>query len=89
MIAGLRAVGASDAQASSGLLILCIIVGLGLIVFAIAYRMPISIAWSTPGAALLVAAGAAMRASRELSGRSWCAARLSCCAGCGRLLAAL
>ncbi|MBB5632333.1 benzoate membrane transport protein [Cryobacterium mesophilum] len=49
--------GATDAQASSGLLILCVTVGLASIGFALVYRIPISIAWSTPGAALLVAAG--------------------------------
>lgn len=48
--------GATDAQASSGLLILCVTVGLTSIYFALVYRIPISIAWSTPGAALLVAA---------------------------------
>ncbi|MCB1281659.1 MAG: benzoate/H(+) symporter BenE family transporter, partial [Salinibacterium sp.] len=57
VIAGLQTVGASDAQASSGLLILCVTVGITSIVFALLYRIPISIAWSTPGAALLVAAG--------------------------------
>jgi benzoate membrane transport protein len=57
VIAGLQAVGATDAQASSGLLILCVTVGLTSILFALLYRLPISIAWSTPGAALLVAAG--------------------------------
>lgn len=36
---------------------MCVTVGLTSIVFAWIYRMPISIAWSTPGAALLVAAG--------------------------------
>ena len=57
VIAGLQAVGATDAQASSGLLVLCVTVGIASIVFAVLYRIPISIAWSTPGAALLVAAG--------------------------------
>ncbi|MDJ0337090.1 benzoate/H(+) symporter BenE family transporter [Cryobacterium sp. PH31-O1] len=58
VIAGLRAVGASEAQASSGLLVLCILVGVVCIVLPWLFRMPISFAWSTPGAALLVAAGA-------------------------------
>ncbi len=57
MIAGLQAVGASDAQAASGLLVLCVTVGLSSLAYAWAYRVPISTAWSTPGAALLVAAG--------------------------------
>ncbi|HRP98888.1 MAG TPA: benzoate/H(+) symporter BenE family transporter [Terrimesophilobacter sp.] len=56
VIAGLHAVGASDAQASSGLLIACVTTGVSCIFLAWRYRMPISTAWSTPGAALLVAA---------------------------------
>ncbi|MCU1479312.1 MAG: benzoate transporter [Subtercola sp.] len=58
VIAGLHAVGASDAQASSGLLALCFGVAVLCIVLARVYRMPISFAWSTPGAALLIAASA-------------------------------
>lgn len=58
MVAGLHAVGATDAQASSGLLAVCVISGLCCILLAWSFRMPISFAWSTPGAALLVAAAA-------------------------------
>ena len=57
VIAGLQAVGATDAEASSGLLALCLTVAVSSMVLAWRYRMPISTAWSTPGAALLVAAG--------------------------------
>ena len=57
VIAGLLAVGATDTQVSSGLLVLCIAVGLTSIAFAWIFRIPITTAWSTPGAALLVAAG--------------------------------
>ena len=57
VIAGLQAVGATDAEASSGLLALCLTVAVTSMVLARVYRMPISTAWSTPGAALLVAAG--------------------------------
>jgi benzoate membrane transport protein len=56
VVAGLHAVGASDAQASSGLLAVCVMSGLCCILLAWRFRMPISFAWSTPGAALLVAA---------------------------------
>lgn len=49
--------GASDAEAASGLLALCLLVGIVCIVLPWSFRMPISFAWSTPGAALLVAAG--------------------------------
>lgn len=57
VIAGLVALGATDTQVSSGLFVLCITVGLTSIAFALVFRMPITTAWSTPGAALLVAAG--------------------------------
>jgi len=58
VIAGLRAVGATDAQAASGLLALCVLVAALCIALPWYFRIPISFAWSTPGAALLVAAGA-------------------------------
>ncbi|MDJ0324465.1 benzoate/H(+) symporter BenE family transporter [Cryobacterium sp. PH31-AA6] len=57
VVAGLQAVGASDAQAASGLFALCLAVGVTCIAVPWYFRMPISFAWSTPGAALLVAAG--------------------------------
>jgi benzoate membrane transport protein len=56
---GLTAVGASDAQAASGLMMLSIAMGLAGIVLSLWFRMPISGAWSLPGAALLAATGAA------------------------------
>ncbi|WP_243229294.1 benzoate/H(+) symporter BenE family transporter [Microbacterium sp. CIAB417] len=58
VLTGLSAVGASTAQAASGLLALSITMGLACIVLAWRYRMPITSAWSTPGAALLAATGA-------------------------------
>ena len=57
VLTGLDAVGASPAQAASGLLILSLTMGLGCVVLAWRYRMPITVAWSTPGAALLAATG--------------------------------
>jgi benzoate membrane transport protein len=56
VIAGLQAVGASPADAASGLLVLCVFQGIAAIALSLRYRLPISIAWSTPGAALLIAA---------------------------------
>ncbi|MFS0853737.1 benzoate/H(+) symporter BenE family transporter [Microbacterium sp. 179-I 3D4 NHS] len=58
VLTGLTAVGASAAQASSGLLAASLTMGLACVVLAWRYRMPITCAWSTPGAALLVATGA-------------------------------
>ncbi|WP_327011062.1 benzoate/H(+) symporter BenE family transporter [Dactylosporangium sp. NBC_01737] len=57
VLAGLRAVGATPAQAASGLLALCTGICVSAVFLAVRHRMPISIAWSTPGAALLVATG--------------------------------
>jgi len=53
IIRGLTAVGATPEQAASGLLAVSIAMGALGIVLSIAKRQPISIAWSTPGAALL------------------------------------
>lgn len=57
VLTGLSAVGATPAQAASGLLAVTLTMGIGSIVLAVRYRMPIVIAWSTPGAALLAATG--------------------------------
>ncbi|MEH0842436.1 benzoate/H(+) symporter BenE family transporter [Micromonospora sp. CPCC 205711] len=57
VLAGLRAVGASEAQAASGLLAVSVASGLCAVWLGLRHRMPIAIAWSTPGAALLVATG--------------------------------
>jgi benzoate membrane transport protein len=54
VVAGLTAVGATDAQATSGLLALCVATGLTCIVLGLWLRLPLSFAWSTPGAALLL-----------------------------------
>ncbi len=57
VLAGLQAVGANQAQASSGLLALTLTFGLGILWLAWRSRMPVTLAWSTPGAALLASAG--------------------------------
>ncbi|WP_300008141.1 benzoate/H(+) symporter BenE family transporter [Pseudonocardia sp.] len=58
VLAGLRAAGADERQAASGLLAVCLTSGLLAVWLGLRHRMPISIAWSTPGAALLIGAGA-------------------------------
>lgn len=58
VLTGLSAVGASQRQATSGLLVLCLTMGAGCIAFSVLRRQPITMAWSTPGAAML--AGASM-----------------------------
>lgn len=57
VLTALRSVGATPEQAASGLLAVTLAAGLGCIVLAWRYRLPITIAWSTPGAALLAATG--------------------------------
>jgi benzoate membrane transport protein len=58
VLTGLSAVGATSAQAASGLLAVSLTMGVACVVLAWRYRMPITVAWSTPGAALLAATGA-------------------------------
>jgi benzoate membrane transport protein len=57
VLAGLRGVGADEAQAASGLLAVCLTCGACATVLGLRTRMPVVIAWSTPGAALLATAG--------------------------------
>ncbi len=57
VLTGLAAVGATPGQAASGLLALSLTMGLACILLSWRTRMPITAAWSTPGAALLAATG--------------------------------
>lgn len=57
VIAGLQAVGASTAEIASGLLFLGIAKGIAAIGLSWQSRMPISVAWTTPGLALLATSG--------------------------------
>jgi benzoate membrane transport protein len=56
LLTGLTAVGASPQQAASGLAVLSVTMGLGCVALSWRYRIPVTMAWSTPGAALLAAA---------------------------------
>lgn len=58
LIKGLAAVGASEAQIVSALLFVGLAKGIAAILLSLLSRMPISVAWSTPGLALLGATGA-------------------------------
>lgn len=53
VLQGLTAVGASQREAASGLMALSIAMGICAIWLSLRHHQPISIAWSTPGAALL------------------------------------
>jgi benzoate membrane transport protein len=57
VLTGLQGVGADREQAVSGLLLLCLSMGALAVWLGLRHRQPISIAWSTPGAALLAGAG--------------------------------
>jgi len=58
VIKGLSAMGASAGEISSGLLFLGLAIGIAASILSLESRMPISIAWSTPGMALLATSGA-------------------------------
>lgn len=58
VIKGLAAVGASEQQIVSGLMLAGITKGIAAIWLSLKYKMPISIAWTTPGMALLATTGA-------------------------------
>lgn len=58
LLTGLSAVGADAREAASGLLVLCVTQALGMLWLSRRYKIPITLAWSTPGAALLAGAGA-------------------------------
>ncbi|WP_269440565.1 benzoate/H(+) symporter BenE family transporter [Micromonospora tarapacensis] len=75
VLAGLQAVGANSAQAASGLLATCLGIGVAGAVLTLRYRTPIAIAWSTPGAALLVGAGPVAGGFPRPSVPSWSARR--------------
>ncbi len=57
VLTGLRAVGASPAEAASGLLALLVTQGLGMLWLTRRHRIPLTLAWSTPGAAVLASTG--------------------------------
>lgn len=59
VVRGLQGVGATPEQAASGLAALSIAMGLCGILLSLKTRMPVSVAWSTPGAALLATSGEA------------------------------
>lgn len=93
VLKALAAVGATPAQAASGLLSLLVVKGLLAIWLSLRTRMPISIAWSTPGAALLIATGAPVGGFEAAVGAFLLAAALMVAAGLwrpfGRAVAAI
>jgi benzoate membrane transport protein len=58
LIKGLAAVGASETEIASGLMLVGFTKGIASIVLSLRSRMPVSVAWTTPGMALLATTGA-------------------------------
>ena len=57
VLAAMKGLGASDGQILSIVFVATFVYGLLAIVLSMKFKMPLSIVWSTPGAAMLVAAG--------------------------------
>ena len=93
VLAGLRGVGASPAQAASGLLALCVVQGAVMIWLSRRHRIPLTVAWSTPGAALLASTGVVGGGWRAAVGAFLVVAALIVVTGLwprlGRLIAAI
>ncbi|WP_449277706.1 benzoate/H(+) symporter BenE family transporter [Leucobacter sp. GX24907] len=78
VLTGLRSVGASESQATSGLMAVTVCAGAASLFLSIRHRIPIVAAWSTPGAALLM--------SLEVPTGGWAAA-VGAFITCGAMLA--
>ncbi len=93
VLQGLGAMSASPTQAASGLMSAAIAMGLAAIILSLRYKMPISVAWSTPGAALLAVSAAPVGGYSTAIGAFLCAGALTVVAGLwkplGRLAAAI
>ncbi|WP_171177814.1 benzoate/H(+) symporter BenE family transporter [Ruegeria sp. HKCCA4633] len=93
ILQGLETMGASEAEAASGLMSAAIAMGLAAIFLSLRYRQPISVAWSTPGAALLAVSATPAEGFSGAIGAFLCAGALTVLAGLwkplGRLAAAI
>ena len=93
VLQGLAAMGASSSQAASGLMSAAIAMGLTAIALSLWYRQPISVAWSTPGVALLAVSATPAEGFSGAIGAFLCAGALTVLAGLwrplGRLAAAI
>ena len=68
VLQGLTSAGASPAQAASGLIAMLFATGLSGLVLSLRYRMPIGVAWSLPGAALLITSADSLNGVNEAIG---------------------
>lgn len=93
VVKGLLAMGATQAQATSGLIAVGVAMGLCGILLSLLRKIPVSIAWSTPGAALLASMAAPAGGYPEAVGAFIVSALLIVLAGSvekiGRLVASI
>lgn len=93
VLQGLAGVGASPAEAASGLMAAAVAMGVAGIALSLWKRMPISVAWSTPGVALLAVSAAPPEGFSGAVGAFLCAGVLTVVAGLwkplGRLAATI
>ncbi|WP_271950455.1 benzoate/H(+) symporter BenE family transporter [Ruegeria faecimaris] len=93
VLQGLDTMGASPEEAASGLMTAAIAMGLAAIVLSLRYKLPISVAWSTPGVALLAVSATPVEGFSGAIGAFLCAGALTVVAGLwkplGRLAAAI
>ncbi|MEM7404027.1 MAG: benzoate/H(+) symporter BenE family transporter [Pseudomonadota bacterium] len=82
VVQGLRAAGATAEQAALGMLAVAVAAGLCGLTLSVRYRLPVAVAWSTPGAAFLVTIGNVNGGFPEAVGAF-------ICAGIGFVLAGL
>ncbi|WP_170379133.1 benzoate/H(+) symporter BenE family transporter [Ruegeria atlantica] len=93
VLQGLAAMGASAQDSASGLMMAAIAMGVTAIGLSLWYRQPISVAWSTPGVALLAVSAMPAAGFSDAVGAFLCAGALTVLAGLwrplGRLAAAI
>ncbi|MGB3245830.1 MAG: benzoate/H(+) symporter BenE family transporter [Sulfitobacter sp.] len=93
VLQGISAMGANAAQATSALMVAALSMGLTGVVLAVWFRSPITVAWSTPGAALLAISAAPQGGYSDALGAFVIAGALCVVAGLwrpiGRLAAAI
>lgn len=81
VLAGLKAMGAIEAQAASGLMASAVAMGVGAILVSLRLKTPVSWAWTTPGAALMATSAMPSGGFPEAVGAFIVAAGLIVCAG--------
>ncbi len=89
VLAALTSAGASPQQAGSGLMTVCLAIGLLNIVVSARIKLPVSFAWSTPGVAFLLTVGEPVGGYPAVAGAFLVAAALIALTGLIRPLARL